>query len=977
MEPSLRSPLQRQPRPHWMLRGEGALERTAAAQRDYATYCRPGLAERMKALRLDLVYHRALGDWLYFFDEHGEEHAVLDFVGGFGVTFFGHNHPGLNQTLARLARKGVPFAAQGSCRAAAAELGRALNNIIGEGEFVVTLANSGAEAVEAALKHAELSRRTRIDDDVGKLKREFQRISAGVANGSVHISEHVRSHIRRAAGMRTGSELASELELLLARTEQTLRARSRFLSLEGGFHGKTSGAVQLTHNEEFRSPFADLGPDVRFLAVDDADSMEQVLSQCCQAIELPTIRGGNRVEWITRETCRVAALFVEVIQGEGGVHELPHAFLARLREVADKHEFPIVVDEIQTGMGRTGSFLAASRAGLRGDYYLLSKGLGGGVTKVAALLVRREQYEREFGLIHSSTFGEDAYSASVARQAVEIIERDRLVQRAERRGKQLRRGLLALQARYPHVIEEVRGRGLMLGVQLVGDAAQCRGVLRLLVQSDLLGYVCAGYLLHEHGIRVLPTLSSPTTLRLEPSAYIDSASCEKFLSAMLALCEVLHRENAYHLTRFLAGAERESTFDTAIDYRLAFPRVTSHANSARRVAFVGHLIEPEHLSLWDESLAPLSMSQRRRYLDRVWSQLDATAYEPRLVRLVTGEEVELVFLGLCLDSEIIAREMQAHRFARLRDMVAAAVQQAERLGCVAVGLGGYTSIVTRNGTTLRDRNIAVTTGNSLTVAMGVEALLAEAEAGGIDLARSHLAAIGATGNIASVYCQILARRVPHITLIGRAGSETRLRALARTLYEAAIGDILACTSGVNKASLQGVARALAETPSFRDDLMNGRADIDTCMARLEDGDAPVKISMSIDGVGDADLIVSASNAAEPLLFAHQLKRAPVVICDISVPRDTDPHLTVERPDARVLQGGIVRLADNVDFEIPGVPLEKGHAFACMSETLLMGLDGLCEDYSYGPILPRRVIEIGEIAVSHGFSVARAKHEDSY
>lgn len=897
----------------------------------YEQFCRPRTAELLRQLRLDRSYHLALGDRLYYMDASGVERSVLDFIGGYGASLFGHNHPELCSVLTRALEQGVPFNAQLSRRDGAGQLGQELDRWLHAAtgrHFVVTLANSGAEAVEAALKHAVLSRRQRLE----ALDVELGRLRARLSNGGDSIA--LQPSARQQAAERLGcssdaspAEVMAALEAMLA----ALRARPpRFCSLEGAFHGKTGAALQLTFNPRYRASFAGLGPEVRFVRFGDVEDLERAFAEGQVEYLWPVLQDGT-LTLVERKLQRIAALFVEPIQGEGGIRAVPKSFLRACRALASQHGVALVFDEIQCGMGRTGDFLASSASGAVADYYLLGKSLGGGLTKIAALLVERQQYEPEFGIVHSSTFAEDEHSARVATHALALLDSAQLMDNARLRGQQLLLGLQALQHRFPRVIEEVTGRGLMLGVRLVSQSGSRASTLRMLSARGLLGYAVAGYLLHEHRIRLVPTLSDTHVLRIEPSAFISEASCALLLRSLEALCWVLQRQSSHQLTRFLLNLEQPGTPAKVADHGPPRPPRAPQRADCTQVAFVGHMIDVAEMAHSDPSLDAFSLAQRRTYLDRVWSALGPAQIAETMVISATGARVGLQFIGLFVDSRIIADRLRQRDLRDVRRMVDEAMELAEEGGCRVLGLGGYTSIVTRNGTRLAPRSLALTTGNSLTVAMGMEALLAAARSRGIDVSRARLAVVGAAGNIGSVYSELMAEHVASLTLIGRPHSEHRLQQLASAIQ----------------------ARSRRADP------------------------VPIRIATELSALYGADLVVTASSDPSRLIFPRHLGPQPVVICDISVPMNTDESVRRERPDVSVIQGGLVQVGDNRHFQIPGIPLEPGTAFACMAETLLLGLADVREHYSHGPVEPERVKAIAGLAAQHGFRLARPKTEASY
>ncbi len=231
--------------------------------------------------------------------------------------------------------------------------------------------------------------------------------------------------------------------------------RPRVLALRHSFHGRTLGALSLTGNDGLRAPFEPLVPGVEFL-----DSTVEALSAAMDD--------------------DVAALIVEPIKGEAGVVPLPDGYLQAARHLTERHGALLIVDEIQTGGGRTGSWFAFQAEGIVPDAVTLAKGIGGGVPigalvafgDAAALLTRGQ---------HGSTFGGNAFATAISDAVLAEIERADLVTNAARRGEQLR----ALVESIGHpLIGGIRGKGLMLGVELTAevghalvDAALAQGLI--------------------------------------------------------------------------------------------------------------------------------------------------------------------------------------------------------------------------------------------------------------------------------------------------------------------------------------------------------------------------------------------------------------------------------------------------------------------------------------------------------------------
>ena len=226
-------------------------------------------------------------------------------------------------------------------------------------------------------------------------------------------------------------------------------------------------------------------------------------------------------------------------------------FLQSAAKCAHDRNIPLIADECQTGLGRTGAFLASESYGVSADYVILSKALGGGLAKISALLIDRNRYRPEFDLIDSSTFADDEISCRVALKVLHLIDEDAM-STCRRQGSYLLQHMRSLQKQYPGVIADVRGRGLMIGVQLHRPGRQSGFILNHLADRQLLGPLVASFLLNQHRIRVAPTLSDPSTIRVQPSLLIGRDRLQQLVAALQDVCEKIVSNDVVGLTRFLA-----------------------------------------------------------------------------------------------------------------------------------------------------------------------------------------------------------------------------------------------------------------------------------------------------------------------------------------------------------------------------------------------------------------------------------------
>jgi putrescine aminotransferase len=302
----------------------------------------------------------------------------------------------------------------------------------------------------------------------------------------------------------SGAE-ATEVGLKLAR----LSGRGRLISTRGGFHGKTLGALSVTGRPQYREPFAPLLPAVSFVDFGDAAALRDELA----ADSSP------------------AAVLLEPVQAEGGVRIPPDGYLRQVRQLCDEFGALLIVDEIQSGMGRVGHWWGCDAAGVRPDVLLSGKILGGGVMPVGAALATADVFAplNADPLLHSSTFAGSPLAAAAVSATIDVIETEGLVQRSRGLGKtvvDLARE--AVTAHCPHVVNEVRGQGLLIGIDFVSPDVATEFLISLLDEQVIPSY----------------SLNSNNVLRLTPPALLDAADLDWLGRALDRAARSLARTHA-------------------------------------------------------------------------------------------------------------------------------------------------------------------------------------------------------------------------------------------------------------------------------------------------------------------------------------------------------------------------------------------------------------------------------------------------
>ncbi len=181
----------------------------------------------------------------------------------------------------------------------------------------------------------------------------------------------------------------------------------------------------------------------------------------------------------------------------------------------------------------------------------LAKSIAGGVAKLSVLLVRESRYRPEFELVHSSTFAKDGFSTLIAQKTLEVMERDDVYAAAAERGARLLSVLESLRADFPAVVKDVRGRGLLVGLELHDQSGSSSATLAGAQGGGVFGYLVSGFLLHNHQLRLLPTASAPNTMRLQPSIGITDEQISRLDTGLRALCTAIRDADDAALLGFL------------------------------------------------------------------------------------------------------------------------------------------------------------------------------------------------------------------------------------------------------------------------------------------------------------------------------------------------------------------------------------------------------------------------------------------
>jgi len=288
----------------------------------------------------------------------------------------------------------------------------------------------------------------------------------------------------------SGTE-ANEGALKLARLAT---GRPNIVGAIGAFHGKTMGALSASGRDAYKTPFLPLVPGFSHVPFGDLEALEGAV------------------------TVQTAAVILEPIQGEGGVIIPPDDYLPGVRELCDRTGALLILDEVQTGLGRTGKMFACEHWGVTPDLLTMAKALGGGVMPIGAITGRPRIWKmlEQNPYLHSSTFGGNPLACAAGVATIKVLLEERLAERAAELGPYMLGRLRELQRRHPAIVRDVRGKGLLIGMEFTDPDVV------LLITADAM----------ERGVIVFYSLNKPECFRIAPPLVITTAQIDRAVEVL-------------------------------------------------------------------------------------------------------------------------------------------------------------------------------------------------------------------------------------------------------------------------------------------------------------------------------------------------------------------------------------------------------------------------------------------------------------
>ncbi|TXG38670.1 aminotransferase class III-fold pyridoxal phosphate-dependent enzyme [Seonamhaeicola maritimus] len=924
----------------------------------YKDFSKPLISELIGALKLDKVYHRAQGDFVYYFNKE-KEVKVLDLTGGYGSLLLGHNNFELREYIKSLYDQEVPVHTQLSVRSGSALLSKKIGNLISSKsgkKYYCTFLNSGSEAIEAAIKHAFLSFNKNLNAFFEEQELAFLNIKNfyNAQKDSIQLNYNDKNY-NSFEGLKKDIEASN--------SHKIKHYEKCVLASKGSYHGKTLGALSITNNIKYKNPFFQTSPISTKFFEWDLENIKNHISVNSFILEIPKLNAKGKLLIKHKKMNAITAIIIEPILGESGIHVAPETLLKNLKTEAEKNGIPLIFDEIQCGFYRTGEFLSSFKSKVFADYYVMGKSLGGGLAKISALVINTDAYIPEFEMKHTSTFSDDDISSLIALKAIDIaVDQKKNIINS---GIYIRQALRKIKTKYADIITDIRGDGLMIGISFKDfDLSQCYG-LQSLSRSDYFGYMLSSYLLNKEHIRASVTLSNSKTIRIHPSAFISKSSIDYFISAIDTLCYILQCNDFYALISPVLE-EKHQNLRAIKQFDVGTIQLDDDSHSLTNVGFLVHYINLGSIKQCIPSLDGLPNGVISDFALKCTRFGAPVLLGRNEIRNLYGEKITITFVGVPFISKTIKEQLNRsrHYLKYYQDTCSKAINFLYKMGITTIGLGQFTSIIMQNGRAVNNSKLNITTGNSFTVYSALKQVHMEIRER--KKAFTKIAVIGAGGNIATVLSILLLDHCDSLLLVGNfKNSENKTIGHAELLLKQLLSDLLNKTSvQLGKLHKRFLGSTLLKKAKADSTFLNSGKLCELYNMEFSKKDAPVKMSCNLKDLKECDIAVVATNQGEPFLKTEHFK-AGSLVCDISVPSNCTDEL-LNNQDIKTKKGGIVQLPNNEDLHPKGLPIESGEAFACMCETMLLGFEQSKTSYSYGSLKISQVQDIGKLGEKHGF-----------
>jgi acetylornithine/succinyldiaminopimelate/putrescine aminotransferase/predicted amino acid dehydrogenase len=732
--------------------------------------------------------------------------------------------------------------------------------------------------------------------------------------------------------------------------------RKCILSVAQGFHGKTYAALSASGSSRFKAEHIHDADAYTHIPLGDLSLLEEALG-----------------------TGRYAAFMIEPVQGEGGMQVADAGYLRQAVALCARVGTLCIFDEIQTGLGRTGHLCVATQYALKPDMLLFAKALGAGMIPLGALLFRETAYLAEFDRKHSSTFANNGLAAVAGMALLDrlLADHGQALRQVQNRAHLVDLHLARISGVFPDIFT-AQGVGLMRGLELRDPAAGANVTANFCRNSGALAYIVCGYLLHRHAIFTMPLLSQPCSIRFEPPLDVSHEDIDHFFLAVTEVCDLLQNGRYDILFSHLIGKNPASCPAPEIRFPVSelpdlAQTVDAHCTliKGKKFAFLIHGTSmADNIRSFPYAMRVNYSQDELDLVCRHLMEIAAIDFAPAIGVEFGVRSASAYANGMLIFTPLGPKEMMALPRQEKLNLMQQYLDIAKREKVEVIGLGAYTSVISRGGEMLLPLigNAIVTTGNSLTALSTVESIKSLGQQA---LASQHVAAvIGARGSVGRLVVKALAHSYGHIVLVGRPGAEQgMLNTVVPDLFQLAVWteDSILPGSVFDKIRHWVMAHGMSlptSAPMHDNHLMQQiNALALKALAQKDHFQFGVRAdNASAATLAEADCIVSATSAGKPFLRTLNLKPNAIVF---DTARPFDFYRDGLHP---IYEGGLVRQPQTLNYSdcnMVGTP--PGVNLACLSETIALALERVETHQSLGKNIDyHNAKQVLSIARRHGF-----------
>lgn len=902
----------------------------------YSTFLNPYGGELLRAFNLDVTFEEAEGNWLCYFDEKGIKRKVFDAYGDQGKNLLGHRNLDISQEVFEALSAKTPLLASGSLRKSATLLAKRLNDLLetetGHNHWISSFFSSQQESLKEVCEH--LVSRHREKKQIMQIHLQEMYNKLYLAGDSLALNKNQFAGLLRnekeksiLASVKSTRDLIDALKLI---NELRLKRRP-FILTNRSIRGATN-ILAFQSNQELE----DISEYVDELIIVD-----------------------EKLKISKKQFTLIAGVILSVVNTQGEF--LQESLLLKIRQMADQEDFLLTLDEHLSGVYRTGDdFFCSTKYKIVADIYCYGESLGAGISNFGVISVRGDKFSPAYARELKQTF-ESELASKVALKVLTLSLKES--QQNQDISDYFQQSMNHLKESFGDVVHDIKGQGFLCFITLSENIRNLCFEYKIFDDAHFLSKFLMSGLLKNECLRVFDCDEEGRILLLAPSLLTTKNECDFIYQSLTNLFTALRKMN---MNYFFAHVYPEEKIGQAS----IIPTDSIHYGVSKKPlsVFLCHLINTDHASMLVQSHQKLSKGVFKKKISKITPLLKFDIFYRGIIKDEKGEEREIILMALPTTSEEIIKILKSADSLSLVQKAQEAIAYAKSLGATTIGLGQFTSIMTKNGLLLDPMGMNLTTGNAYTTALSVEALIRKAKETEVDLENSTVACVGAAGNIVSVSAAILADHCSSLILIyhSKLNESEKLQASILTLLQ----EIK--QSRATSKFIVSMQKELSDFP------VNNHHDLLQLMER-EGVKKIFTITSDIEQLKNADLVVAGASSSDAFIFPNHLKQNAVVV-DIGVPANVDQSVKKDRPDVKLILGGIALLPSPNNTQqaltTPAFPLPKGESFACLAETIVMSFLDSERLLHIGPLSKLQIEFIHEKARMLGFKLGQDKTKNS-